>query len=131
MEKIEERLKAQDLGLMFNIKCVGDDLKCSEEEYKRIKELEKIMEGKQLIRVYIRGNVFFFEDTNRVRWFTFIDETLPLTRDGLESAENIISSFYAQMRNVQDYSPIIYSPVEGEFINRKLIANATEYLELL
>ena len=35
MEKIEERLKAQDLGLMFNIKCVGDDLKCSEDNIKQ------------------------------------------------------------------------------------------------
>lgn len=131
MGKIEERLGARDLGLMFNLVCEGDDLKCSEEEYQRLKEIKSRMEGKHSVRIYIRGNVFLFEDTNRVRWFTFVDETFPLTKEGLEDAENTIATFYQKMENTQDYSPIFYSIEEGEFINRKLIANATEHIVLL
>lgn len=131
MEKIEERLKAQDLAVMFNIKCADNNLKCTESEYKRAQKIKEKMEGKTSIRVYIRGNVFLFEDTNRTRYFTFIDVTLPLDKEGIMGAENVVASFYQHMGNVQDYSPLFYSEVEGEFINRKLIANATEYIELL
>jgi len=131
MEKIEEKITAQDLELMLDIKCFGDRFKCTEEQSKRFKELEKLMEGKTKVRINIRGNVFLFEDTNRVRWFTFVDETFPLTKEGLEYAENVVGNFYRQMKDAQDYSPIIYSAIEGEFINRKLIANATENVYLI
>lgn len=131
MEKIEEKITAQDLGLMLDIKCFGERLKCTEEESKRLKKLEELMDGKTKIRIYIRGNVFLFEDTNRVRWFTFVDETFPLTKEGLEYAENVVADFYQHMGNMQDYSPMIYSAIEGEFINRKLIANATEGVYLI
>lgn len=131
MEKFEERLKAQDVAIMFNIKCLDNNLKCSEDEYKKIQKIKEKMEGKTSIRIYIKGNVFLFEDTNRTRWFTFVDVTFPLDKSGLEDAENTIANFYQHMGNVQDYSPLFYSEVEGEFINRKLIASATEYIELL
>lgn len=130
-----ERLKGEDILIMFNIVCMGRDFVVEQEQgcqkyADKVKRIDEEMSKNKYLNLRIAGSVFLLENTDKTRLFTFIDETYPLTEEGLEDAENTVANFYNNIMGVTDDTAIIYSNIEGEFINKRLIANATEYITL-